>query len=375
MVRSRLILMEGLPSTGKSTNSGILLSQLERNGHRAKWVHEVARPHPTLFFYEACMEEHEYKDFITRYPHSVSILEPISMRRNNSIGIDLLEVEWNHSNQLGEDAYQQLKKYDVWNFTVDRYMKVALEKWEHFVNKQNYSDEIVILDSSLFQYQIYSLILADVPFTQLMAFIEAIYRIISPLHPSLIYLYREKTDDTINYLVRERGVTFLERIWNRDKERPYYKGRPAGAEGYKMFLRDYGEYAKLLFDSAPLPKLSVEITQGKWGEYVDLLLNFMDLSYIDPPKVVFPSGTYFNVELNQHIEIVGKYIVTPDGGRKHLEPKSDTEYYLHDLPVVIRLDENGIIIEGEQICDKWTTKGTVFQKVADGGQLLQHLKK
>lgn len=34
--QSRLILMEGLPSTGKSTNAGILFRQLERNGKNAR---------------------------------------------------------------------------------------------------------------------------------------------------------------------------------------------------------------------------------------------------------------------------------------------------------------------------------------------------
>jgi hypothetical protein len=174
--------MEGLPSTGKSTNSGILLTQFERNGYKARWVHEVARPHPTLFFNEAYLEEVEYIDFITRHPHSSLILNKLIMKRNNSYGVDLLEVEWNYSEELGARACNDLKQYDVWNFTVDRYMKIAVEKWEHFVKGKIDSDEIVILDSSIFQFQIYSLLLANVPFNQLKSFIESLYAIISPLN-------------------------------------------------------------------------------------------------------------------------------------------------------------------------------------------------
>lgn len=32
----RLIFMEGMPSTGRSTNSGILMTQLEKSGYRVK---------------------------------------------------------------------------------------------------------------------------------------------------------------------------------------------------------------------------------------------------------------------------------------------------------------------------------------------------
>jgi hypothetical protein len=43
-------------------------------------------------------------------------------------------------------AILNLKQYDVWNYSIDRYMEVALEKWKSFVDEQMTSDEIVILD-------------------------------------------------------------------------------------------------------------------------------------------------------------------------------------------------------------------------------------
>lgn len=122
MAQSKLFFIEGLPSVGKSTNSGILLSQLERNGYKARWIHEVARPHPTLFFYEAYLDENEYENFIKLHPHALSVIDKLSVRRNKGIALDLLELKWNYLDQIGDQAYQYLMKYDVWNFNVDRYM-------------------------------------------------------------------------------------------------------------------------------------------------------------------------------------------------------------------------------------------------------------
>jgi len=48
MIDTKLILLEGLPGTGKSTNSSFLLAQLLRNGIEVKYIHEVAAPHPTI---------------------------------------------------------------------------------------------------------------------------------------------------------------------------------------------------------------------------------------------------------------------------------------------------------------------------------------
>ncbi|ARU60795.1 hypothetical protein CBW65_06585 [Tumebacillus avium] len=273
MRQTKLILMEGLPSTGKSTNSGFLLDQLEKNGQRSTWIHEVARPHPTLFFFEASLDEIEYRDYISRYPQTASILGELAIKHGDSYGVDLLEIEWNQNDLFSEEATLDLKQYDVWNYSIDRYANIALEKWKHFVEKQMTSDEIVILDSSIFQFQVYSFLLAGKRYEDLHCFIERLFDIISPLNPSLVYFYRENTNDTIDYLIQERGVRFLESIWERDRNQPYYKDRPSGSEGYKMFLLDYAEYANRLFTIAPVPKLALEITEGCWSKYQHVFRN------------------------------------------------------------------------------------------------------
>ncbi|MBD3918428.1 hypothetical protein H8B09_06645 [Paenibacillus sp. PR3] len=367
MRQTKLILMEGLPSTGKSTNAGFIIDKLERNGHRARWVHEVARPHPTLFFFEAALDETEYNTYISRYPHMASILGQRVMKYGSLYGIDLLELEWNQLEVVGKDALHNLKQYDVWNYSIDRYAQIAVEKWVSFVSKLIGSDEVVILDSSIFQFQIYSFLLAGKSYEELRNFIQKLYDIITPLHPTLVYYYRENTNDSIDFLVRERGIRFLERIWERDRNRPYYKDRPAGSEGYKMLLSDYGEYAKKLFDNSPCPKLAVEITEGNWSEYESSLLEFLDISYVQSEQhhVMYPEGQYYNDVLDQTIEIAGDCFITPGGGRKRIMPKSATKFGLNDLPVTIEVDGGSLILTGEQLTDRWTTRGTVFGKIWD----------
>lgn len=155
----------------------------------------------------------------------------------------------------------------------------------------------------------------------------------------------------------------MQRIWERDKNRTYYKDRPEGSDGYKMFLQDYGDYAKRLFDSAPITKLSIEITESKWPEYVNAMMNFTNLSYIDSLEATFPNGTYFNHELNQTIDIVQDRFIVSGIANKSLIAKSANLFYLHDLPVIIHFEYDRLIVTGEQLCDRWTTRGTEYMKV------------
>lgn len=132
MIDTQLIMLEGLPSTGKSTNSDFLRMQLERNGKKVKWIHEVTRPHPTLDFSEAILRRSEYEAVIQTYPESAPILNAIAMFRKNTVGFDLLEIEWNYAKTLGGAVFEAVKAYDSWNFTLDRYEETALEKWAYF---------------------------------------------------------------------------------------------------------------------------------------------------------------------------------------------------------------------------------------------------
>lgn len=52
---------------------------------------------------------------------------------------------------------QTLQGFDVWTFPLDKYADVALEKWAYFTEKALEKEaEVYILDSSIFQYQIFT---------------------------------------------------------------------------------------------------------------------------------------------------------------------------------------------------------------------------
>lgn len=77
MIKQRLLLIEGLPGSGKSTNSRIIMSKIEETCKRVRWIHEVARPHSTLFFNEVNLTLQEYNGYLKQYPLVEPILEKI----------------------------------------------------------------------------------------------------------------------------------------------------------------------------------------------------------------------------------------------------------------------------------------------------------
>jgi len=361
MIDTQLIMLEGMPSTGKTTNARFIHIQLERSNINAKWIHEVAMPHPVLFFDEVGFTHDEYDKFIKTFPKAADILNKIVVLKKSTVGIHLPEIEWYYKDGIGEDVYQALLKYDVWKFPLDEYKKFALEKWAHFTEKAlKNPEEVYIIDSALFQFQIFTFLFKNMPYGELQSFVNQIIDIIKPLNPCLIYLYRDIAEETIDYLEKDRGTSYLNYLWNRDKDQPYYIDKPPGADSFKQFLRDYASMADMLYKSFPMDKLSLEISDGNWVCCEDEMLSFLDVNHLPNPDAFPQNGVYTNEALGFVIKVDGLSFIDPTGQTRKLLPKSQNEFYVDWLPTVLRFENKKIIISGSQICERWTTTGLTY---------------
>jgi len=356
-------MLEGLSSTGKTTNARFIHLQLQRHEICSKWIHEIAVPHPVLFFTEAGLTHEEYSLFLTEHPDAEAILADMAVFRESTVGIDLTELQWRYDDEDGQRVYQALLAYEVWNYPTEVYSKFALEKWQHFTSEAlKHPEEVYIIDSAIYQYQIYSYLLRNRPFPELLSFVQKITEIVQPLNPCLIFLRREDTEATIDYLEKIRGTSYLEYIWQRDNDQPYYMGRPTGAEGYKEFLRDYAVIADMLCEAFPSHKMVLDITEENWTCLEDQMLSFLDISRIPDPVAYPQDGIYVNAEFGFIIRVEGMSITDPREQIRPLHLKSPNEFYVDWIPTVLCFEENSIVISGSQTGSRWTTTGLVFEK-------------
>ena len=360
---NRVILLEGLPGTGKTANSYRLFEQLARNGRDVRWVHEVSQPHPTLFFTEACLTKEEYRLFTEKYPEAAGLLGSIAEVRAATVGIDYLTAARRMPGQENAAWYRELLQYDAMAFPLERYEPAALEKWEAFVNAALRNDTVFILDSAIFQYQIFTFLLNGADYQRLAKFVRGVMKMLRPLRPALIYLYREKTEDSIAFIEKQRGMKDLESIWERDRERPYYRNKQQDVTAYFDFLKDYADCAARLYGESGCDKLSIEITAQAWDAYEAEMLRFLRIARQDAPSFKAKDGTYVNPALGVSLSIKDVILTDPEGAKRRLSPKSPTEFFLEGLPEILCFEEDGSVkLCGQQIIPQWSETGTVYTR-------------
>ena len=361
---NRLILLEGLPGTGKTTNSYRIFEQLDRNGRNVLWLHEVSQPHPVLFFSEFCLTKEEYRLFTEKYPEAAEMLDSIAEVRATTVGIDYLTAARRMPGQENTAWYQELLQYDAMGFPLERYEPAAFEKWEAFVNTALQNNTIYISDSSIFQYQIFTYLLNGAEYPGLAKFVHSIMDLLKPLHPALIYLYREKTEDSIAFIEKQRGIKDLESTWQRDKGKPYYRNKQQDVTAFFDFLKDYADCASGLYDESDCDKLKIEITAQTWDIYEAEMLRFLGIAYRDALSgCKAKDGTYVNAALGASFSIKDGILTDPEGVRRRLSPKTPEEFFIEGLPETLCYCGDGSVkLRGQQIIPQWSETGRVYTR-------------
>ncbi|MBO4637348.1 MAG: hypothetical protein J5685_09410 [Clostridiales bacterium] len=365
----RLIILEGLPGTGKSTDSHLLYRQLIRSGKKVRWIHEVSQPHPAVFFTESCFSKDEYRCFVKEHPDVADILETAAEVRRTTVGIDQETVlrkcrERGDEDPEGSEWYRELLKYDAFPSSLDRYEAQALEKWDAFAKiAAQDEDTVFILDSSIFQYQIFTYLLKAEPYERVCALVKKVMECLKPLDPFLIYLYRKDTDDSIAFLKNQRGIGDLEHMWERDKNEPYYCSKQNDVTAFFDFLIDYADYASRLFDELDCGKIKIDISGNDWRSYEDRILGCFDIGRMEAPSYKAADGTYVNAGHDISFTIADGRMTDPEGVCRSLSPLSANEFFVEGLPTILEFfDDRHIRLHGQQIIPQWTETGMIYEK-------------
>ncbi|WP_028563705.1 DNA/RNA helicase domain-containing protein [Paenibacillus pinihumi] len=139
MKNTKLIMIEGIPGSGKSTTAQLISHELLRQGLRHKWWYEEEKGHPVYIY-------------------------------------DNYDVMQTIINELSDGNYQQV-------------IHKALKQWQQFVEAVQSSDGIIIVDSCLFGYLTWTLFPFGVSRQEIEAYVKDIEQIIMPLNPYIIYFY------------------------------------------------------------------------------------------------------------------------------------------------------------------------------------------
>ncbi|WP_454691997.1 hypothetical protein [Achromobacter aloeverae] len=217
----RMVIVEGIMGSGKSTTMRFIAKHLQQSGRPAVPIHERTDPHPVRATDEL---EHWFEPWRDTTP------------------ADLAER--------------------------------ALARWSAFVERTQSSAEIPILDGQLFHGDLTHLLLMEADAELIAGYVRKLATVIAPLNPFVLYLWQEDVGAAIRTICAERGVEWIDYQVKWKLASPYCVRRGyEGLDGLISLYRDYRRLTDGLFEGLPLAKLAIENSGREWGVYKRRILH------------------------------------------------------------------------------------------------------
>jgi hypothetical protein len=140
--------------------------------------------------------------------------------------------------------------------------------WRAYASSASTSEHITVVDGQLFHGNLTSLFLLDADIALIRRYLHDVVAAIKPLRPLLIYFHQDDVDRAIRTIAAERGDAWVTYQVNWKLASPYAVRRGlAGLEGLIELYRDYRQLTDRLYTDLDIPKISIENSGLDWATY------------------------------------------------------------------------------------------------------------
>lgn len=226
MLQTKLIFVEGIIGSGKSTTARFLTERLHQQQIAAQSMREGGQGHPVRV--------------------SGSLLHP----------------------------------FQVWrDLKVDQFITRSLRKWRDFVRAARQSDSVTVCDGQLFHGNMTDLLLMNADPLVLHTYVDKVVDILHDLAPVLIYLYQADIGQALRMVCDARGPEWEAYQVNWKMPSPYGTQRGlAGFAGLVHLYQDYRTISDEIVAALSIPTLSIDNTAGSWPAYYQDMVVFLDMT-------------------------------------------------------------------------------------------------
>ena len=276
MSKPKLILIEGIPGSGKTSTARFVCDWLAQHGHRPALFLEGDWNHPADYESVACLDGNEYAGLQAQFPACVKFLSEHAKLENGDWFFSYRKMQQEHGCQAPGELFEALARFEIYDLPAEKHQRLMRQGWQNFAERALADDFTYVFECCFLQN----------PTTTLLArhnlLIEAVHRhvlgladAIQPLQPRLIYLAPQNPRATLEGIRRERPQEWADYVTGYLTGQEY--GKTHGLSGFEGVIHFYTirQALELEFLST-LPMPSITITDiPDWDRRREYLESFL----------------------------------------------------------------------------------------------------
>lgn len=237
MKSTKLIIVEGIPGSGKTTAAKHIKEKLDKTGVKNELFNEGNLDHPADFEGTACLTREQFEELINRHSMYQKVLESKVDIQGENYFLYYGKLRNDMGQELPEDLFKDITKYDVCDgLSLEKYEELTLERWRNFTEKAERGDIIYIFECCFIQNP--AVIMLARHYTHKVRIIRHIMNIesiISKLNPILFYFYQDNVRETIEKVAEERDKSWINFVIDYICSQAY--GKELGLSGFDGVVR------------------------------------------------------------------------------------------------------------------------------------------
>ncbi|KEO79029.1 hypothetical protein MKN04_08425 [Paenibacillus polymyxa] len=276
--KTKLVIVEGIPGSGKSTLSRYIHDMLNTHQIESELFLEGNLRHPADYESVACMPNEELDRLRSIYSEVFQYIDPfVSLNGNDSL-IAYALAQQSAENKIPSSLYEEIQRYEIYDgVPVEKYCELMIQRWKSFVKDQREKENLVVLECCFLQNPGCALLARhDAGNDRFVQHVLQIAEQIQELNPILFYLKQPDVRETIERVKTMRSQEWLDfAIWYHTEQDYGKKKGLHGYEGYIQFLEHRRELELQIIEQLPFQSFVMDNSDYDWVNQQQTVSNIM----------------------------------------------------------------------------------------------------
>jgi hypothetical protein len=204
LVDTRLILIEGIPGSGKTSVARFVCDWLAAHGQRPRLFLEGDWNHPADFESVACLTGAEYAALRAQFPAQAGFLAQHARQENGAWFFRYRQMQHAHGAQMPDALFGALARFEIYDLPAEKHQRLLLQRWQDFAARAVTEDNVYVFECCFLQNPLTTLLARhNLPVDAVYCHVAALAEMVLPLRPKLIYLAQDDVRATLE-TIRER---------------------------------------------------------------------------------------------------------------------------------------------------------------------------
>ncbi|MDZ5474544.1 hypothetical protein SM124_22980 [Bacillus sp. 31A1R] len=231
-MNKKLVLVEGLPGSGKTTTATMVESVLKEMGLTTELYLEGNLDHPADYEAVASFTEEEF-NILKEDSAYASFFENNGsyFREGPYYLVRYLKLKNEYKDEFPYELLERLSKNDIYELPFEQNEEIITASWRNFASKAVEEEKVYIFECCFIQNPVtVGMIKYGLPKEKSVQYVERLQKSVESLNPLLIYVHQDDIEFTFSKAVEERPKEWSDGFMHYYTQQGY--GKNQNLEGF-----------------------------------------------------------------------------------------------------------------------------------------------